>query len=424
MRYTHYMATALLAALPFGAHAASSDCSIPIGAVLPLTGSLSATGQENVKAVQLAVKDFNEAGGVNGCTLKAVIYDSQTQPSVGVDAAKKLIDINHVPALVGAYSSGVSMAILTSATAPAGVVQISAGSTSPAFTQLAKDGKTGGYWFRTCPSDALQGVAMAYVAKEKAHLKKVAVIYLNNPYGLGLANRFKEAFSAYGGKITSMVVYNPQQPSYRSEVSKALEGHPQALFLVAYPNEGATILREWISSGGAQKYLFPDALNAPQFVSSIGAKYLNGHVWGTVPGSMETPSLPILKKEFKAAYGTDFTQPYDPNAYDAVATIALAMEAGKCKTGACIKDHIRTVTGDPMGVKVEAGVAGFKKARMLLAEGKKIQYVGASGDLKFDAQGDVQGPEVVWQVKRGNITNVQTMSADEIAGITKKLGLK
>ncbi|AOU99200.1 hypothetical protein BI364_15780 [Acidihalobacter yilgarnensis] len=424
MRYKPYLATALLAALPMVGHAASSDCSIPIGAVLPLTGSLSATGQENVKAVQLAVEEFNKAGGINGCTLKAMIYDSQTQPSTGVDAAKKLIDINHVPALVGAYSSGVSMAILTSATAPSKVVQISAGSTSPAFTQLAKEGKTGGYWFRTCPSDALQGVAMAYVAKEKAHLKKVAVIYLNNPYGLGLADRFKDAFTAYGGKVTSMVVYNPQQPSYRSEVAKALAGHPQALFLVAYPNEGATILREWISNGGAQKYLFPDALNAPQFITSVGAKYLDGHVWGTVPGSMDTPSLPIVKKAFKAAYGHDFTQPYDANAYDAVATIALAMEAGKCSTGTCIKDHIRSVTGDPKGTPVEAGVAGFKKARKLLAEGKTIRYVGASGDLNFDPQGDVQGPEVVWQVEGGNIVNKQTMSADEIAVITKKLGLK
>ena len=147
MRYLGLVFSLALAAIPLASHAAS--CDKTIGVVLPLTGSLSATGQENVKAIQLAVDDFNAAGGINGCTLKSIVYDSQTAPAVGVDAAKKLIDINHVPAIIGAYSSGVSMAILTSATAPNKVVQISAGSTSPAFTQLAKQGKTDGYWFRT-----------------------------------------------------------------------------------------------------------------------------------------------------------------------------------------------------------------------------------------------------------------------------------
>lgn len=422
MRYLGLVFSLALAAIPLASHAAS--CDKTIGVVLPLTGSLSATGQENVKAIQLAVDDFNAAGGINGCTLKSIVYDSQTAPAVGVDAAKKLIDINHVPAIIGAYSSGVSMAILTSATAPNKVVQISAGSTSPAFTQLAKQGKTDGYWFRTCPSDALQGVAMAYVAHDKAMLKRVAVIYLNNPYGVGLADRFQQAFSAYGGKVTAMVPYNPKQPSYRSEVTKALQGNPQALFLVAYPNEGATVLREWISNGGAQTYLFPDALNAPQFIGDIGGKYLNGHVWGTVPGSMSTKSQPIVAAEFEKKFGHGFTQPYDTNAYDAVASIALAMEAGKCDSGSCIRDHIRKVTNDANGTPVTAGVAGLKQASELLAAGKSIRYVGASGDLQFDAQGDIQGPEVIWQVEGGNIVNKQTMMPAEIAAITKKLGLK
>lgn len=422
MRYFGLLVLLAMASVPFAAHAAS--CQRTIGVVLPLTGSLSATGQENVKAIQLAVDDFNAAGGVNGCTLDAKVYDSQTQPAIGVDAAKKLIDINNVPAIVGAYSSGVSMAILTSATEPNGVVQISAGSTSPAFTQLAKQGKTRGYWFRTCPSDALQGVAMAYVAHDKAHLSRVAVIYLNNPYGVGLSHRFEQAFTAYGGKVTAMVPYNPKQPSYRSEVAKALQGNPQALFLVAYPNEGATVLREWISNGGAQTYLFPDALNAPQFIGNIGARYLNGHVWGTVPGSMGTKSQPIVAAEFKDKYGHGFTQPYDTNAYDAVASIALAMEAGKCDSGSCIRDHIRKVTNDANGTPVTAGVAGLKRAAQLLAEGKPIRYIGASGDLSYDAQGDVQGPEVIWRVEGGKIVNAQMLSPTRIAEITKQLGLK
>lgn len=410
-----------LGAMPLAAHAA---CTSPIGVVMPLTGSLGVLGQENVKTAQLAAAQFNKAGGINGCTLQLKIADSQTQPAIAVDAAKKLVDISHVPAIVGALSSGVSMAILTSVTAPSKVVQISPGSTSPAFTQLAKEGKTHGYWFRTAPSDALQGVAMAYVAHSQAKLKRVAVIYLNNPYGIGLANRFKQAFTAYGDTVTAMVPYNPRQPSYRSEVTQALQGNPQALFLVGYPTEGATIMREWISNGGANTYLFPDALNSPQFVNNVGAKYLDGHVWGTVPGSTKTKSLPLVKAAFKRMYGHGFTQPYDTNTYDAVAVIALAMEAGKCSTGTCIRDHIRDVTENPKGTPILASIKGFKKARMLLAEGKPIRYIGASGTLQFNKYGDVTGPEVVWRVKKGKIVDVETMSPEQIARITKELGLK
>src|SRR3546814_8107559 len=100
-----------------------------------------------------------------------------------------------------ALSSGVSAAILTSVTAPSKVVLISPSSTSPTFTKLAKEGKTGGYWFRTTPSDALQGVAMAKVALDSG-FKKVAVLYLNNAYGQGLSSQFANAFTKLGGTVT------------------------------------------------------------------------------------------------------------------------------------------------------------------------------------------------------------------------------
>ncbi|HEU0196959.1 MAG TPA: ABC transporter substrate-binding protein, partial [Nevskiaceae bacterium] len=100
-------------------------CTITIGSVMSLTGSLGVLGQQIAKGAQLAVADLNAAGGVNTCTVKLSLLDDQTNPSVGVDAAKKLVDVQHVPAIVGALSSGVSAAVLTSVTAPGKVVLIS-----------------------------------------------------------------------------------------------------------------------------------------------------------------------------------------------------------------------------------------------------------------------------------------------------------
>ena len=260
---------------------------------------------------------------------------------------------------------------------------------------LAEQGKTGGYWFRTCPSDALQGLAMAKVAQD-AGLKKVAIMYLNNPYGQGLSKEFAAGFKQVGGTVTQDVVYNPSQPSYRAEVNKAMSPAPDALFLIGYPGDGTTIAREWIGAGGPQKFLFPDGLESQDFVNDVGAQYLK-NVHGTAPGSDKTPSLATFQSEYQTKYGTLPTQAYITNAYDATVLIGLAMQQSKSNKAPAIRDAIRKVT-DPKGEKIYAGAAELKKASQLLAQGKAIQYIGATGPLQFDKYGDIATPMQVWSV--------------------------
>ena len=410
----------VLIAGAFGAAPAlAATCSTTLGAVMSLTGSLGVLGQQIAKGAQLGIADVNAAGGANGCTLKLSLLDDQTSPSVGVDAAKKLVDVQHVPAIVGALSSGVSAAILTSVTAPGKVVQVSPASTSPTFTDLAKSGKTGGYWFRTVPSDALQGVAMAKVALDSG-AKKVAVMYLNNAYGQGLAKEFAGAFAKLGGTVTEDVVYNPSQPSYRSEVAKALDPKPDALFLIGYPGDGTTIAREWISSGGPQKFLFPDGLESQDFVNDVGAQYMKA-VHGTAPGSTKTPSLATFQGEFQKQYGSLPTQAYITNAYDATVILGLAIAEAKSSDASAIRDAMRKVT-DPKGEKVYAGVDEIKKGLALAHAGKPLQYIGASGPLQFDAAGDIDAPMAVWTVDAGKVKQTDMVSVEQIAQIDRKIG--
>ncbi len=402
---------AVLAAFGAGPVQAQQKCTTTIGSIMSLTGSLGALGQEIAKGAQLAVADLNAAGGVNGCQLELSLLDDQTSASVGVDAARKLVDVQHVPAIVGALASGVSAAILTSVTAGSNIVQISPSSTSPSFTELAEQGKTNGYWFRTCPSDALQGVAMAKLASD-AGIKKVAVLYLNNPYGQGLSREFISAFERSGGSITQNVVYNPSQPSYRSEVNKALNPKPDALFLIGYPGDGTTLAREWVAAGGPQKFLLPDGLQSQDFVNDVGAQYLK-EVHGTAAGSVETPSLDLFKKEYQAKFGALPAQPYITNAYDATVLIGLAMALEKKNDAKSIRDGLRKVT-DPKGEKIYAGVDSVKKGLQMAAEGKAIQYVGASGPLQFDKNGDIDAPMVVWDVKDGKVTATGMVTVEQI----------
>ncbi|TAL83172.1 MAG: amino acid ABC transporter substrate-binding protein [Candidimonas sp.] len=416
--FKKYLLIGAACAGALGVGPVQAACTTTIGSVMSLTGSLGVLGQQIAKGAQLAIADLNAAGGVNTCTLQLSLLDDQTRASVGVDAAKKLVDIQHVSAIVGALSSGVSAAILTSVAAPGKVVLISPSSTSPTFTTLAKEGKTGGYWFRTTPSDALQGVAMAKVALD-AGFKKVAVLYLNNAYGQGLNSEFVNAYAKLGGKVTQSVVYNPSQPSYRSEVNKALSPAPDALFLIGYPGDGTTIAREWISAGGAQKFLLPDGLESQDFVNDVGAKYLT-NVHGTAAGSVTTPSLDTFKQEFQTKFGSLPTQAYIANAYDGTVIVGLAMEYAKSTSGTAIRDSIRKVT-DPRGVKVYAGAIQLKKAAKLLSEHKAIQYVGASGPLQFDAYGDINAPMVVWSVDGGKVKSTGMVTVEQIAALREKI---
>ena len=411
------LATAALGVLGYGP--AFGACNTTIGSVMSLTGSLGALGQQIAKGAQLAIADLNAAGGANGCTVSLALLDDQTSASVGVDAAKKLVDVQHVPGIVGALSSGVSAAILTSVTAPSKVVQISPASTSPTFTQLAKDGKSGGYWFRTTPSDALQGVAMAKVALD-AGIKKAAVLYLNNAYGQGLSEEFTNAFTKLGGSVTQNVVYNPSQPSYRSEVNKALSPTPDGVFLIGYPGDGTTIARDWVSSGGPQKWLLPDGLQSQDFVNDVGAQYLK-NVNGTAAGSVTTPSLASFQKEYQAKFGELPTQAYIPNAYDATVLIGLAISSAKSADGTAIRDNIRKVT-DPSGEKIYAGADEMKKAMQLLSQSKAIQYIGASGPLQFDQYGDINAPMVIWSVdSAGKVKSTGMVTVEQIADLRKKI---
>ncbi|NYT78336.1 ABC transporter substrate-binding protein [Alcaligenaceae bacterium] len=398
---------------------AQAACNITIGSVMSLTGSLGALGQQIEKGAQLAVSDLNAAGGVNTCTVSLSLLDDQTSPSVGVDAAKKLVDVQHVPAIVGALSSGVSAAILTAVTTPGKAVLISPASTSPLFTKLAKDGKTDGYWFRTTPSDALQGVAIAKVALDSG-LKKVAVLYLNNAYGQGLSSEFSNAFTKLGGTVTQNVVYNPSQPSYRSEVNSALSPTPDALFLIGYPGDGTTITREWISDGGPQHFLFPDGLESQAFVNDVGAQYMK-NVHGTAAGSVKTPSFATFTEEYKTKFGQLPTQAYITNAYDGAVLVGLAMEYANSADGTAIRDSIRKVT-DPKGEKIYAGAQELKKASILIKEKKPIQYIGASGPLQFDAYGDINAPMVVWSVdSSGKVQATDMVTVEQIAELRQKI---
>jgi ABC-type branched-subunit amino acid transport system substrate-binding protein len=414
MRSTLLAATLLVVGV-FSAPATAADCSMTIGMVMELTGPAGAYGQAGAKAVDMALRDFNEAGGANGCAIVADTRDSQSQGTVAVDQANQLVNIKKVPVIIGGIISSVSIPILTSVTAPAGVVQISPASSSPTLTELGRSGKTNGVFFRTITSDALQGTAAAKYAMDKG-LKKLAIIHVNNDFGVNMVREFKAAYEKLGGTITSTTPYNEKQSSYTAEANAAMAGDPEALYLVSYPVDGATIARAWISNGGPQKFLLNDGMNSTDFINAVGAKYLN-NAYGTSSGTSETASTEYFKKNFEAfSGGIKADAPAADRSYDAGAVVALAIaKAGKADPAA-IKSSIREIVAEK-GAPIHAGKEEFAKALALIKDGKPIKYEGVIGPISFDQYGDITGPFRLWRIDSGEVKTVGEMSADEVMKI-------
>lgn len=378
---------------------AQAEKSVKIGALMPMTGDLQAYGESCYTGVKLAVEQINADGGVLGSKLELKLGDTQTKPQPGIDAAQKLVSVENVSAIVGALSSGVTIPVASSVTTSSGVVLMSPASTSPVITGL----KDSDFLFRSVPSDAYQGVALAQLVEESG-FDNVATLYVNNDYGEGLAVNFEKAFVKKGGTVSQTLAYEPGNASYRGELSKAASKGAEALNLIGYPENGITILRQALEEGLFTKFIFSDGLKAPEIIEAIGAKYLNGSS-GTVPQALsDTPSAQNYLAAYKKRFGQVPPKPYIDTSYDAAFVLSLAIEKCGETEGKAVRDSLRDVANPP-GVQVLPGE--WAKAVKLLSEGKDIDYVGASGSVDFDQNGDVAGTFGHWMIKDGEIVTVK-----------------
>ncbi|WP_440997925.1 ABC transporter substrate-binding protein [Arhodomonas sp. SL1] len=382
-----------VSALAIAASATAIAEPLKVGALVPLTGDLQSYGGPSLNGIELAAKEINAAGGVLGEDMEILDGDTQTRPQAGVDAAQNLANVRGVHAFVGALSSGVTIPVAQSVSKPEGIPQISGASTSPVITDLDDDD----FLFRTVPSDAFQGVALAEITAEAGY-DSTGVIYINNDYGKGLADAFKASFESNGGSVTEMVAYEQGQSAYRGELQQA--GGGDALVLIGYPENGQTILRQALEGGYYDRFVFTDGMKAPELVENLGAQYLNGSI-GTAPQAREdSPGAQHFNDAYVDEYEERPPKPFMDTAYDAVYAIALAAEQAGSVDSEAIRDNLRSV-GNPPGEMIYPGE--FAKAAELIANGEEIDYEGASGSINFDDNGDVPGTFAHWAIEDGEI---------------------
>ncbi|VAW16526.1 Branched-chain amino acid ABC transporter, amino acid-binding protein (TC 3.A.1.4.1) [hydrothermal vent metagenome] len=391
----------LLTAIALSALGAASPAmaQVKLGFLGGFTGPIESLTPPIFAGAKLAVHEINAQGGIlDGKTLELIAGDSTcADATAAANAADKEINTDNVSAIVGPMCSGATISAANNAGIPGNTVMISPSATAPSVSDV----KDNDLLFRTAPSDAYQGDVLARLLLSKG-IDNIAITYVNNDYGKGLADALSAAFEKNGGTVAISEGHEEGKADYRAELGSLAASGAQTLVVLAYANgSGQTILRQAVEAGDFTQFVGGDGMVSNELLKGIDASAVNGMI-ATKPGTPDLPGASIYSI-LASAEGLDPTAIFAPQAYDATFILALAIEQKGSADRDGMSKAVRAVATAP-GEVILPGE--WSKAVKLLAAGKDINYEGASGQQEFDAVGDVPGTIVEMKVENGAFVEV------------------
>jgi ABC-type branched-subunit amino acid transport system substrate-binding protein len=391
--------------------APSSDCKntqLKIGTLLPATGDLAFLGPPEFAGVDLAVSEIDAAGGVLG---QPVVNEYGDSGDTKTDQASQTVDSHlskGVQAIIGAASSGVSLTVIDKITSN-GVLQISPANTAPALTDYPDNG----LYFRTAPSDVLQGAVIAGVASDLG-LTSMATIAREDPYGVGLQDATVKDFEGAGGTITAKITYDPAAPDFSAEVAEIKASNPEAIQVIGF-EETTKLLQEFIKQGiGPQELQF---FLVDGNISTTAYKDFPKDTMTGVIASVPTGDPSVDLEAFNARLLeadpnlTDFA--YGAQAYDATILIALAADYAGCADGTAIAAAM------PMVANADAGgeaCGSYADCLAIIQAGGQPNYDGVTGPLDFNEYGDPKAAtiDVVQYITNTKFESIEVIGPVEV----------
>lgn len=346
---------------------------IRVGTLTPLTGAGGPYGPVMANCVRAVIAEVNGAGGVLGRQVQLVSEDDQTNPEAGVRAARKLIDVDRVAAIMGTWASSV-----TTAVAPLcweGRVFLATVSGADSITALPHNG----WLVRTQPNTTLQGRKFGEYALELG-ARRAFFMAPQTPFTQSQFSNMKAAMER-GGGTAELLVYDANKPSLRTEVDQALRFRPDILVMGGYTPDTTVLLRDIFRAGyQGRRLAFAYSVNQ-QMISALPNEVTEGiHTLAPSPaqgsGGFE---------RVKRIVGSDNPDPYTCQVYDHVNLVLMAMAAGGDATGQVVRDNVRRVSQGG-GERVDNAVEGLRA----IAAGRKVDYDGASGPCDFTDAGDIE----------------------------------
>jgi len=349
---------------------------LKIACASPFSGPLAAYG-DNVKAgVEMKVGELNAAGGINGAQVEVVWMDELCDPKEANTVATKIARDKDIIGIVGHLCSSAHLAALPTYTRN-GIAAISPTATNVTISDQNKD-RAGLTWsFRDVYRDDFQGKFLARYASKILGVKKVAVFYENNDYGIGLKDAFVGEAKALGMEIVGEEAYVKGTPDFTPQLTKLKGTNPDGLFLSGYYNEGALIASQAKKIGMDVLKFGADGFDNMDYITLAGEAAEGTYITTPFLASEAGPAAQKFMADFKATYKRDVDY-MSANAYDAAGILLQAIE----KAGA---DR----------AKVREYLAGMNTPEK--------GYNGVSGLTYFDEHGDAQKPAFVKVVKDGNM---------------------
>lgn len=375
---------------------------IKIGVLLPHTGPLTWVSG-CVPAAELSVKEINGAGGPHGRPIKIIIADTEGKADAAVAAARKLLDVDKILAIIGPTSVTIRSVIPLGVERKTLIISPTAGTTA-----LDKDPHGGKIVYRTVSSDTVMGSGMTFKAKELG-AKKVGLFFEDTESAASIKGVVIPACKALGLEIVGDVVITPGAPSYRSELLAVTKNKPEAILYELSPPEGAVVFKEFTELGLKAQWIGSDFVN-DKFAEATWPA--SKGVIGVNPGALISPRYEAWAKDLQAFTGKPGVSQFSENAYDAMNIIALALESSKKVNRKAILDNIRKVSSPP-GVKVTKFAEGAK----LLRQGKDIDYDGVAGSQDFDEYGNAITYLKVVRIEDGKLKRIGTLSDKEVGPI-------
>jgi branched-chain amino acid transport system substrate-binding protein len=356
------------------------DLALKIGTALPQTGNLAFLGPPEEAGVAYAASQINDASADSGLSLDVVYGDSGDTDNKAYETEIPRLLGEDVSAIIGAASSGTSLQFIDQVVG-AGVIQFSPANTSDAFTTYDDNG----LYFRTAPSDVLQGQVLGNLIAEDGNAT-LGMIVLNDSYGTGLAKYVTEAFEAAGGEVVAAPTYNTGDTTFDSQISTVLAADPDAIALITF-DEISTILPSIFGQFPKDKLYFVDG-NLKNFGDAFPADSLTGSK-GTLPG-LTIDSISDFTgqlDDFLASTGGDPLEDYSyaAESYDATILLALASLAAGSTDPKEIAAKLQEVSG---GSGDGEKCSSYADCAAIIVGGGVADYDGISGPITFDEVGD------------------------------------
>jgi len=337
-----------------------------IGAILPLTGSLSEIGENAKKGILLALAEANKQYKAKGIEFEVLLEDTKTSPKDAVNALNKLINVDKVGFVIGPISSGATLAVAPIAESNR-VILISPGASSPKLSEA------GDYIFRTWHSTSYEGRIFAEYLHKTLRTKTIGVLFINNEYGIGLLDEFTKTFKSLGGKILFEEAFQQNLSDFRPILTKIkpITKQVDSIYIIGYHNETGALLKQSKEMMLNARFFCSDANQDPKLIEIAGSA-AEGLIY---PHAKKPDNTIPHVRDFQSSYRKKFAEEYgttSDTAYDAFNLIVLAI----LKYGY-----------NPL----------LAKTFLLNTNG----YNGASGTISFDSHGDVLKEFEIKTVRNG-----------------------